>query len=74
VYHLFVSEKHQNKGIATELWLKLVDVCRTTQYTVRSSLYAVPFYEKHGFIKTSTIETKDSLQFQSMELLTPYNK
>jgi len=68
VYHLFVSQEHQRKGIAKKLWDKAKNICQSPTYTVRSSLYAVPVYENFGFSKSKEIETKDNLQFQTMEL------
>lgn len=65
---MFVSEKHQKKGIATLLWLESHTFCKASIYTVRSSLYAVPVYEKFGFVKKSAIETKGTIQFQPMKL------
>lgn len=68
IYHLFVSQEHQRKGIAKKLWEKAKILCQSSTYTVRSSLYAVPVYEHFGFSKSNGIETKDNLQFQAMEL------
>ena len=68
IYHLFVSQDHQRKGIAKKLWKKAKNLCQSSTYTVRSSLYAVPVYENFGFTKSKEIETKDNLQFQTMEL------
>ncbi len=73
IYHLFVSEAYQHQGIARSLWSDIKKICREQQYTVRSSLYAVPVYEKFGFRKTSSIQTKDNIQFQSMKLSTKSN-
>lgn len=68
IYHLFVSQEHQRKGIAKKLWKKAKNLCLSSTYTVRSSLYAVPVYECFGFSKSKKIETKDNFQFQAMEL------
>lgn len=74
IYHLFVSEEHQNQGIARALWNEVKMLCRAHEYKVRSSLYAVPVYEKFGFRKTTSIETKDNIQFQSMKLNLKHNQ
>ena len=68
IYHLFVSQEHQRKGIAKKLWEKAKNLCQSPTYTVRSSLYAVPVYECFGFTKTNEIDTKDNIKFQVMEL------
>lgn len=69
IYHLFVSEEQQRKGIAKELWEKAKKLCLRKKYTVRSSLYALPVYEYFGFKKIGKVEMKDNIQFQEMELI-----
>lgn len=67
LYHLFVSETHQGKGIAHKLWKHVGENCSAEKYTVRSSLYAVPVYKKWGFVETDAIKEKDGIRFQAME-------
>lgn len=67
LYHLFVSETHQGKGIAYKLWKHVGENCSAEKYTVRSSLYAVPVYKKWGFVETDSIKEKDGIRFQAME-------
>lgn len=69
LYHLFVTESHQGKGIANKLWKHTCEQCPAEKYTLRSSLYAVPVYKKWGFIETDSVKEKDGLKFQSMELV-----
>lgn len=71
IYHLFVSQEHQRKGIAKALWKKALNSFNTEKYSVRSSLYAIPIYESFGFVKSSPIEIKDKLKFQAMEINIP---
>ena len=73
IYHLFVSQEHQRKGIAKKLWKKARMLCPSIIYTVKSSLHAVPIYESFGFSKHSSIEVKDNIQYQAMELKTTFN-
>lgn len=68
LYHLFVSEKYQGKGIARALWSQVVMQFGIARYTVRSSLYAVPVYKAFGFMETGPVQTKDGIAFQPMEL------
>ena len=68
IYHLFVSKEHQRKGIAKRLWAKAKNLCQSSTYTVRSSIYAIPVYECFGFSKSKGIESKDNIRFQTMEL------
>lgn len=68
IYHLFVSAQHQGQGIAKQLWQWAKQACGSVEYTVRSSLFAVPVYESFGFVKTEPLAIKDELQFQSMAM------
>ncbi|HYE36463.1 GNAT family N-acetyltransferase [Methylocaldum sp.] len=57
LYHLFVSERFQGKGLAKRLW----EVAKAASigsgnpgvFTVNSSRYAVGVYEKFGFVRQS---------------------
>jgi len=68
LYHLFVSEQYQGKGIARELWNEITRKCKSSRYTVRSSLYAVPVYKAFGFNEAGPAGVKDGMHFQPMEL------
>lgn len=67
IFHLFVSEKHQNQGLATALWEHVKAITEQDKYTVRSSPFAIPVYECFGFKKTEALLSKDGLSFQAME-------
>ena len=69
LYHLFVSESHQRKGIANTLWQHVLGQNNAEKYTLRSSLYAVPVYKKWGFVETDSVREKDGIKFQSMEYI-----
>ena len=58
IYHLFVALQYQKKGIAKLLWKSAMEVCKATRYTVRSSLYAVPVYQRFGFKKVCRRRTE----------------
>lgn len=51
--HLFVSESHQRRGIASALWSRAKAVALAAEpeveIVVRSSIYAAPVYERFGF-------------------------
>jgi len=68
LYHLFVAEKEQGKGIARKLWQYAIGYCVSDMYTLRSSLYAVPIYKKLGFVESDTVQEKEGIGFQPMEL------
>lgn len=68
LYHLFVSEQHQGRGIARALWENIVECCKFSTCTVRSSLYAIPIYKRFGFVTSGPAAEKDGVQYQTMEL------
>ncbi len=69
LYHLFVGERHQGKGISKKLWNYAISNIASDHYTVRSSVYAVPVYKKFGFRESGPLESKDGISFQAMELI-----
>lgn len=69
VHHLFVSQKVQRRGIAQLLWLNAKEQALTAgNITVRSSLFAVPIYERFGFVISGPSAEKEGLSYQPMEL------
>lgn len=68
LYHLFVDEKHQGKGIAHGLWRYAIKQCVAEVYTLRSSLFAIPVYQRFGFEIIGEAQEKDGIGFQTMEL------
>lgn len=67
VYHLFVATEAQGKGIARALWERVCAEAPATRYTVRSSLYAVPVYQKFGFRESGPGANKEGIGYQPME-------
>lgn len=70
-YHLFVAPEYQYKGIAKSLWhyLKTEAMATGTSiFTVNSSIYAVPVYEKFGFSPTNEPQTRNGISFVPMQL------
>lgn len=68
VFHLFVAQDYQRQGLATQLWNYVKAYCRSDTYSVTSSDYAVPLYEKLGFIKTSLSGYREGVPIQPMVL------
>lgn len=69
LYHLFVDEKYHGQGIGKQLWqyaFKALDLSKQGNITVRASLYAVPVYEKFGFVAYEAISEKDGVNFLTM--------
>ncbi len=68
LYHLFVSEAHQRKGIAKSLWRYAVARLSVIQCVVRSSLFAVSVYARLGFSATEPVAFKDGIGSQVIRL------
>lgn len=68
LYHLFVPEEYQGRGIARLLWEHVKECSHANVFFLRSSLYAVPIYKRFGFLESGPSGTKDGISFQPMEL------
>jgi len=68
LYHLFVKEEHQGKGISRTLWELITSKINSQEYSVNSSIHAIPVYAKFGFIKTEPVAEKDGVKYQPMKL------
>jgi len=66
LYHLFVAEQHQGKGIARDLWQHMVSISPSDSYTLRSSIHAIPVYQQFGFIKDGESGERDGICYQEM--------
>lgn len=60
LYHLFVADEYQERGLATRLWRIARDACLAAgnpgEFTVNSSRFAVGFYEKMGFVREAEFQ------------------
>ncbi len=68
IYHLFVAKAHHGQGIARALWQHVLQPHPAKRYTVRSSLFAVPIYQRFGFIVCEPVIVKDGIGYQPMQL------
>ena len=66
VYHLFVRSDAHNQGVARALWDHVLNRSETRSFTVNSSPYAVPAYERLGFRATDRPQAQDGLVFVPM--------
>ena len=69
----FVDKVSQGKGIGKELMNIVVNNNENSYITVNSSRYAVPIYEKLGFIKIEEEKEQDGLKFTPMKLILKFN-
>ena len=67
LYHLFVDASFHGRGIARKLWDYVRDRSDTSIITVNSSPFAVPVYQKLGFVQVGEIEYQDGIEFIPME-------
>ena len=65
----FVDKSSQGKGIGRELMTIVVNNNENSYITVNSSRYAVPIYEKLGFVKMEEEKEQDGLKFTPMKLV-----
>lgn len=68
LYYLFVDQDHHGQGIARQLWDHARSESGSDHFVVRSSVYAVPVYEKFGFVINGPVSVRDGIVFQPMEL------
>jgi len=72
LYHLFVDDKFQKQGIARKLWLMALNNNNQPQQqmkvTLNSSLNALKFYQKLGFVADSSTVWKNGIPSIPMKL------
>jgi len=67
VYHLFVQRASHHQGIARALWDHVRARSSRKSFTVNSSIFAVPIYERLGFSAKEPPRKQDGLEFVPME-------
>ena len=72
LYHLFIAERFHRRGLATRLWeharAEALAGGNPGRFTVNSSLFAVPLYERLGFAPAGAAIVKDGIAYQPMAL------
>lgn len=75
LYHLFVNENHQGKGIASTLWNVAKKEClsqgNTGVFTVNSAVNAAQLYRTLGFVEQSGIRERSGIKDIPMRLIIP---
>lgn len=74
LYHLFVDRDAHRQGLARRLWETARSAAENAgnpgRFTVSSTLYALPVYERFGFVPTQAAIEQDGIVFVPM-VLTP---
>jgi GNAT superfamily N-acetyltransferase len=77
VFHLFVAPQYQRRGFARALWQIAKDAAgqqnAVREFTVNSSLLAVPVYERFGFERASAAVERNGISFIRMRYVTDAN-
>lgn len=77
LFHLFVAEPFQGQGLGGKLWntvkIKAIQSGNTGKFTVNSSLNALPFYERFGFMASGPVVRTHGVAFQPMQLSQAHN-
>jgi len=72
VHHLFVAPEYHRQGVATRLWehakTDAIAAGNTAGFSVRSSEYAVPVYQRFGFQVIGECSEKDGIRYVPMKL------
>jgi len=72
LYHLFIAESQQGKGLSRMLWELAKDACivkgNEGKFTVNSALNAKDVYLKFGFIPVGGVREKCGVKDMPMEL------
>lgn len=62
----FVDGSYHRQGVGRRLWNVMLKDNESKIITVHSSLYAVPVYERLGFVKTDDVQKEDGITFVPM--------
>jgi len=72
LFHLFVAPEYQRRGIGSLLWqharAAALAAGNDGSFTVNSSLFAVPVYERFGFVRTGPMTEAHGIRFVPMRL------
>lgn len=75
LYHLFVAPDGQRRGLARRLWAEAMEAAlhagNPGEFTVNASVYAVPVYERFGFVATGPRVEANGIAFVPMRLVLP---
>ena len=76
LFHLFVAAAFQGRGLSRRLWETARDAALRAgnpgEFTVNSSMYAVPVYERFGFVPTDPRVEQHGIAWLPMKLVLPH--
>jgi GNAT superfamily N-acetyltransferase len=72
LYDLFVAQTWQGRGLGRRLWdralAQALNGGKQERFTVNASKYAVPVYERFGFVPVAPVQERNGVLFVPMEL------
>lgn len=72
LYHLFVAEPFRGRGVAARLWQtarrQALGQGSPGRFTVNSTRFAVPVYERLGFVAADVLQVTDGLAYLPMRM------
>lgn len=72
LFHLFVGKRWHRRGVARALWEAAYEAALRAggdgAFTVNSSNFAVPIYERFGFVRVGPTQCAKGLAFNPMRL------
>ena len=71
LFHLFVAPEFQRRGLATRLWQLATASGTNKAFTVNSTRFAVPVYERFGFVQSGPLAEKHGICFIPMQRPAP---
>ena len=66
LFHLFVASRVQSRGLGKLLWQKVLDQSTCSKITVNSSVFAIPFYQRLGFVRTGLDKSEGGISYSPM--------
>lgn len=73
MFHLFVDKAHHNQGIAKQLWQTILEQSlergNSGKFTLNSTSYALPIYERWGFLTTDEQQSRYGIRYTPMQLV-----
>ena len=66
LFHLFVASRVQSRGLGKLLWQKVLDQSTCSKITVNSSVFAIPFYQRLGFMRAGPDKSEGGISYSPM--------